>query len=235
MKGSSREEMLGKIRSAVGRELTTAQTPALSEDQRLEHQADVPGPDELVGRFEAELTRIGGRCYHASSVELACGYVERIAVERHAKTIVGWESLINDGFDFRDRFERRGIQFKTAVTAGEVVRDVADADVGVTDVDYALAETGSLVLLTGIGRARSVSLLPSVHVAFVKPSQIIPGFDELFAALVRDHPSDAVSLGSAVTFITGPSRTADIELTLVLGVHGPQELHVVLLDSPSQT
>jgi len=227
--------MLGKIRSAVGRELTAAPKTATPRVRSLEHQVDLLGTDGLVNRFEAELIRIGGRCHHTSSVERACELVEQIAGERQARTVVGWQSLMDDGFDLRDRFERTGIQLRTEVTAGEVVRDVADADIGITGVDYALAETGSLVLLTGVGRARSVSLLPPVHIAFVKTSQIISGFDDLFAALVRDQPSDAVNLGSAVTFITGPSRTADIELTLVVGVHGPQELHVVLLDCSSQT
>ncbi|HYV03597.1 MAG TPA: lactate utilization protein, partial [Blastocatellia bacterium] len=106
------------------------------------------------------------------------------------------------------------------------------ADIGITSVDYALAETGTLVLRSGAGRARSVSLLPPVHIALLKPDQIVPGLDQLFPMLARDQLVGR--LDSALTFITGPSRTADIELTLVVGVHGPQELHVILLDAPAE-
>jgi L-lactate dehydrogenase complex protein LldG len=98
----------------------------------------------------------------------------------------------------------------------------------VSGVDHAIADTGTLVLLARTGQARSVSLLPPVHVAVVRPGQILSSLDDLFPVLRHDGNGE---LASAVTFITGPSRTADIELTLVVGVHGPQELHVVLLDS----
>ena len=95
-------------------------------------------------------------------------------------------------------------------------------------VDYALADTGTLVLLSREGRARSVSLLPSVHIALIRPEQVIEGLDDMFS-LMRDGTDRDKVPSSAVTFITGPSRTADIELTLVVGVHGPQELHAILL------
>jgi L-lactate dehydrogenase complex protein LldG len=109
----------------------------------------------------------------------------------------------------------------------DFVLEAASADIGLTGVDYGLAETGSLVLLARAGQPRSISLLPPVHIALIKPQQIIRGFDELFFELNRDF--EATGLKSAVTFITGPSRTADIELKLVVGVHGPQQLHAVLI------
>jgi L-lactate dehydrogenase complex protein LldG len=72
-------------------------------------------------------------------------------------------------------------------------------------------------------------LLPPLHVALVKPEQIIAGLDDLFPLMRYADEAANRELTSAVTFITGPSRTADIELTLVVGVHGPQELHVIVL------
>jgi len=76
---------------------------------------------------------------------------------------------------------------------------------------------------------RSISLLPPVHVAILRSQQILPGLSELFPLLGREQNGNR-KLSSAITFITGPSRTADIELKLVVGVHGPQELHVLLVD-----
>ncbi len=110
------------------------------------------------------------------------------------------------------------------------------ADVGLTGVDHAIAETGSVVLLPRRGVSRLVSLLPPVHVAVVRRGEVLPGLDELFAlqrldelfALQRlDHIEG--DLGSYLNIITGPSRSADIEYTLVTGVHGPGEVHMVLL------
>jgi L-lactate dehydrogenase complex protein LldG len=108
----------------------------------------------------------------------------------------------------------------------DFIRRAIGADLGISGVDYAVADTGSLVLVTAPGRARSISLLAPIHIAIVKPNQLLASLNELFPVLRRQSRE----LPSAITFITGPSRTADIEMTLVVGVHGPQQLHVVLLD-----
>ena len=94
-------------------------------------------------------------------------------------------------------------------------------------MDYAIAETGSVVLLPRRGVSRLVSLLPPVHVAVVRRGEVLPGLDELFALQRLDHIEG--DLGSYLNIITGPSRSADIEYTLVTGVHGPGEVHMVLL------
>ncbi len=97
-------------------------------------------------------------------------------------------------------------------------------DVGISKVQGAIAETGTLVLDTERERHRLVSLLPPVHIAIVDASQIHLTLGETLLVLRRD--TEEVS--PTITFITGPSRTADIELTLAIGVHGPQELYVIV-------
>jgi L-lactate dehydrogenase complex protein LldG len=99
----------------------------------------------------------------------------------------------------------------------------AQAEVGLTGCDAAIAETGSLVLLSGPGKARAVSLLPPVHLAVVRPADLCFSMGELF----QKHAS-ALAASAACTVVTGPSRTADIELTLTLGVHGPGQVLVVI-------
>ena len=106
----------------------------------------------------------------------------------------------------------------------EVSANVAAADVGLTTADYLVAESGTLVLRAD-GRARSVSLLPPVHVAIVTRDRL---WADLGAALADLRAAGARD--SCVTLVTGPSRTADIEKKLVVGVHGPCALHVVLLE-----
>ena len=93
---------------------------------------------------------------------------------------------------------------------------------GVSTAAYGLVDTGSVVLAASPEEPRSRSLLPDVHVTLLYEDRILPGLDELFAALGDDLPS-------ALAIVTGPSRSADIEQKLAVGVHGPREVHVVLL------
>ena len=99
----------------------------------------------------------------------------------------------------------------------------ASAEIGLTGADAAIAETGSLVLLSGAGKPRAASLLPPTHLAIVRRSDLCASMGEFFAA----H-ADAIARTACCTFVTGPSRTADIELTLTLGVHGPGVVIVVV-------
>jgi L-lactate dehydrogenase complex protein LldG len=100
----------------------------------------------------------------------------------------------------------------------------ASVDVGITSADYALADTGTLVMLAGPREARLVSLLPPAHIAVVPRDRILTGLDELFSILPR--PAEQTS---SMVLITGPSRTADIEQILVRGVHGPGQITVVIV------
>ena len=102
-------------------------------------------------------------------------------------------------------------------------KDLFKYDVGITRAQAGIAETGTLVLDSSVERNRLVSLVPPIHIAILDASQIFQTLGETLAAL---QSGDEVS--PAITFITGPSRTADIELTLAIGVHGPQELYVII-------
>jgi L-lactate dehydrogenase complex protein LldG len=93
---------------------------------------------------------------------------------------------------------------------------------GVSTALYGLADTGSVVLAASPDEPRARSLLPDVHVTLLHEDRILPGLDELFATL-------GTGLPSALAIVTGPSRSADIEQKLAVGVHGPREVHVVLL------
>ncbi len=101
--------------------------------------------------------------------------------------------------------------------------DIFSFDVGITTAQGAIAETGTLVLDSANERHRLVSLVPPVHIAILDASRICETLSEALTLLRRDK-----EISPAVTFITGPSRTADIELTLAIGVHGPQELYVII-------
>ena len=98
-----------------------------------------------------------------------------------------------------------------------------DFDAGVTEVDYAVAETGTLVIRHTPAHGRLISLVPFVHVAIVEPRLFLPDLIDLFEALKKD------GTGSGVTLISGPSKTADIEMNTVTGVHGPNIVKAFVL------
>ncbi len=136
-----------------------------------------------------------------------------------------------------DRFAEAGIAL-TPVSVGREsssaeadrarLRSVMElADIGITGVDYAIAETGTCVIIARPGASRLASLLPPVHVALVELGQVLPSLDELFTLRRDDFRNGEV--GSYMNLITGPSRSADIEYKLVTGVHGPGEVHLVLV------
>jgi len=100
--------------------------------------------------------------------------------------------------------------------------DIFHFDVGISTVQAAIAETGTLVLDSACERHRLVSLVPPVHIAIVNASAIVETLGDALTLLQKKE------ISPAITFITGPSRTADIELTLAIGVHGPQELYVIV-------
>jgi L-lactate utilization protein LutC len=112
------------------------------------------------------------------------------------------------------------------------LRDViASADLGVTGADLAVAETGTLVLVSAAGRPRSTSLLPPCHVAIFDREVLLESLEQVGLALEAWHEgTPPAERGAVINFITGPSRTADIELTLTRGVHGPKEIHAIFVD-----
>lgn len=235
---SAREEILGDIRRALETEVSSPPLPAeaVAAQQRQLDQSVFAikkdceqRRDDLIKQFATELLAVGGRFYAAPTGEAAFQYVEQLASDRRAKTIIGWDTQLIDGIDLPKRLGEAGISFLTERTDNKFILTAVDADIGVSAIEYALADTGTLVLFARKGQARSVSLLPPIHIAIVKPDQVIPGLSDLFPLLRGETEEGGGFLTSAITFITGPSRTADIELTLVVGVHGPQELHVVLV------
>ncbi len=107
-----------------------------------------------------------------------------------------------------------------------------DADMGITGANAAIAETGSLMIVTNEGNANLVHTLPPIHVAVLGIEKIVPTLDDATAMLrVLSRSGTGQRATTYVTYITGPSRTADIELSLTIGVHGPKEVHIILLDN----
>ena len=175
----------------------------------------LPPPTDLVGRFTERLERVKGVVHRATANDVAD--VVRKILEGVAARRVAW----TDAPDVQPARGALAAEF-IAVDVGD--RDaLLEADAGVTSAQWAVAETGSLILDASAERHRLASLLPGIHVAIVPVSRMLATMGE---ALAKAH---AAGPSPCMTIVTGPSRTADIELTLVVGVHGPRELHVVLV------
>ncbi|HEY3241849.1 MAG TPA: lactate utilization protein, partial [Phycisphaerae bacterium] len=124
--------------------------------------------------------------------------------------------------DLMQRLQRDGIDM-IAWHSAPGFESYYRADAGLTRVDAALAESGTLVCSTGAGRGRGLSLVPPTHIAIVHCSDIVPDMLDYWPRI------DPQALPSSIVFIAGPSKTADIEGILITGVHGPREVHVVLV------
>jgi L-lactate dehydrogenase complex protein LldG len=233
---TARNEILAKIKSALGNRQTAhhgvkpppAPDQAEPSPQQIRLLAESQRP-ELIKQFASALCGVGGRFSVAANAQMVCDQIAGIADGVKAKKVAGWHSPWLQQLGLASCLAEMEIELITDAECADkaaFIREAAEAAIGITPVDYALADSGTLCLLAGKNQPRTASLLPPVHIAVLQPDKIVRGLDDLFALLQADHHE----LSSAVTLITGPSRTADIELTLVVGVHGPQQLHVILAD-----
>lgn len=205
---SAREHILQRLRSARA----TARLPRLDDLPPLEFASATL--DECISRFTLEATALGITCHLEATAEAVR---QRLTELVDGTRVVSWdpEHLPYDA--------GRALVALPRWTTGTNREDLAQADVGVTGCDAAIAETASLVMFSAPGRPRSVSLLPPTHIAIVERRQLCMSMAEVFA---RD--AARVRQSAACTIITGPSRTADIELTLTLGIHGPGRVVVIV-------
>ena len=112
--------------------------------------------------------------------------------------------------------------------------EVAGAFVGITAADYCVAETATLTMKNISGHPRIVSLLPVIHVGVVTLDQLVENRSELYFRLQWDPEEAAAGIGNGMTFISGPSKTGDIELVMVHGAHGPRELHLYVVTGDAE-
>lgn len=170
--------------------------------------------DLFVQKFE----NLGGKVFRVRDTS---GVVPAIA------PLVAQKSAVASNAPFLRKCGVTGLaQVHTGFSEREQMKEAcAGADIGITSADYALAATGSFVMLASANEARLVSLLPPCHIAIFPRSRILANLDELLSVLPR--PADQTS---SMVLITGPSRTADIEQILVRGVHGPGEIYAVIVD-----
>jgi L-lactate dehydrogenase complex protein LldG len=228
------EAMLKRIRAS----LETAVLPSASHDPPLRPPSLVNGagtladPESMREAFIREARSLSAQLYapdrQAEAIDIMLRIVRSHETqaalawdEEHLPVPRVWETLTSHGVQILDA--TLPAQGDLAPRAARLA-ELDQAIVGITGALAGLADTGSLALQCGPGMGRLASLLPPVHIALLPVDRLYPDV----AAFLATHPG-AVRQASNLVFITGPSRTADIEQTLTLGVHGPRELHVVLI------
>jgi len=185
-------------------------------------------PEDLVGEFVTRLTAVGGQAHFVPDDVQARLKLRDILGRRLIKQAAVTDHPILHEMALEQLLLRLGIELVWP-EAGEGptwLTAVADAELGLTGAEYAVAASGSLVMVAAPHHPRAFSLLPPLHIALVKTSQILPDLAALSRQLRADYPE---TLPSSIALISGPSRTADIEQTLTIGVHGPGELHVLIM------
>lgn len=237
MNSNSREEILKRIRGglhrlAIVRGKDENISPSLSSyketQQKLEklRKETIERKSFLVDTFVNEITKVSGKAFILKSEDEIKDYVIRLVEEHSAKSLAIWESDFLKQINLREFLEIKGLKFASLNSKEEM----AKADIGITEADFGIADTGTIVLTANEKQPRSVSLIPPVHIAIIKSDVIVENLTDLFVLLTNtiSQSGSLTNLTSCITFITGPSRTGDIELNIILGVHGPKELFILI-------
>ncbi len=228
---AGREEILERVRKALGK-----------SRQELARSVEFPtlgpvmppiNPDDLVPKFELEFRNVAGSPHRVANRQELDGLFRAIVKDSPPVVlsrnpmlaqlglesmfrawgleVATWPSLEPSGADEGDGFRRRSFQ----------------AEFGITGVDFALAETGSLIVSSRTEGSQLASLAPPVHIALYRRSQVVGSLEEVLKRTSLAHLDDP---GRSIVFITGTSRTADIEQILIRGVHGPREVRAILVE-----
>lgn len=221
-----REQMLSQIASALGRERGAACSPV---PPPFQFAGSTFSEDELMERFKTEANKVGAHVTEVNCEDDITNYILDL-LDSAPGDAVCLSDVVEKRFShLSTRLLANGARVVAPLAPGSSLDDyrhsLLDVTIGVTTADYAIAETGTLVLKSEGECHRLSSLLPPVHICLLSATQLIGRFSDLLR-IVTDGGSTLSA--SALTCISGPSRTADIEHTVTLGVHGPREVHVLL-------
>ena len=249
---TNRRGFLASVRASLGR--SSDEMPVLSSTdigvsasigerrQRAEQVRAVMAEraGDLLEELESSAAEAGWRVHRVAEDAEIADTITRICIDVKARMVLkSGEQMIAALKGLDESLESAGIEIETAVqprtddtetaarNEAEHRTKLFEADVGITGSDYAIAETGTVVVHPRSGLSRLVSLAPPRHIAVVRRGTILPSLDELFLLESEAHGNG--TLASSMNLITGPSRTGDIEGVIVEGIHGPIEVHMVLV------
>ncbi len=237
---ASRAEILRNIRLALAK-------PALAQhDGRHETKGDIEklfrsasAKDHLVEKFQAEFELVSGEFIRSSSDEDAVRSLRELIQSAGVRTVAISDHQICERLQLKEalqtalpeiQFFKESINSESSYERRHLKSTLSHFQLSVTGAEFLIAESGTFVVITGPQASRQISLLPEIHVVLATPNQVHPNLAEVFQVIQKERRTDS---GSAITLITGPSRTADIEKVLIKGVHGPTRIVTIMLDAQS--
>ena len=256
--GNSRQEaFIGKIRSALGRsanyqpeeeDLCTSRFTDETRDilDRIKNRNDAER-QQLLDRFIEMAAPINLNVFVLKDEDSVAAAIAELVRSKDPewsdqKSIVTWQHPLIERLNLSEALADQNVAVLVAEFGNsesdeismenerqQLRQYVIDSYIGITSADYCMADTASLVMRTRPGQGRSVSLVPSIHIGVVYIDQIIWDLKELYALLSFDPEAKAEGLTNCMTFISGPSKTADVEATMVHGAHGPREVYVYVI------
>ncbi len=231
---NSRDRILSQIRTSLQVNKTLLETQAMQYLPPHPRGPFLPTEKDVIEQFQAELSSLHAHVHLCDGPAAAGEQVQRLLRTAEAHRVLTWAPEELPLPDFAALLDAEGIvhvmpTIRSSGDRARVLQELDDIPVCISGVDAAIAESGTMVVVSRPGRPRLASLLPPIHIALLPADRIVRTLPQAFdllherfgEGLFRDH--------SNVVFITGPSRTADIELSLTLGVHGPKEVHAVVI------
>jgi L-lactate dehydrogenase complex protein LldG len=207
---TSREKILKKVRDALI-EKTEAPYPIIDQESSVYKELTEP----LDVTFAEELVRIAGKFVYCESEDEFIGILESFILEKD------WGVLFCRDPQLHRMLKAGGIPFEAHSEA------LLEARIGITRCEYLIARLGTVMVSSRLSPGRKITVYPEIHVVVGYTSQLVPDLKQALAGIKQKYRDNYPSM---ISLISGPSRTADIEKTLVMGAHGPKELYVFLID-----
>lgn len=210
---TSKEKVLKKIRDALI-EKTEAPFPILDPDTPV----FTPLEEPLEINFAEELLKVSGKFVYCESEDEFLSVLQSFILEKD------WPVLFCYDDKIQKMLRQGGIPFESDPERFNEMK------LGITRCEYLISRLGTVMVSSKTSPGRKIGVFPEIHLVLATTNQLVPDLKDAFANIRKKYGQDFPSM---VSLITGPSRTADIEKTLVMGAHGPKELYVFLLEESS--
>lgn len=207
---TSREKVLKKIRGAL---LAKNENPYPSLDSESSVYQDFTDSVDIT--FAREFSKVSGKFVYCESVADVISNLASLMEDKQ------WEEIYCVDPEIQKMLENSGIKIESDPDLFNSMRP------GITQCEFLVARFGSIMVSSRQASGRRMNVFPESHIVIARTSQIVPEIKDAISAISKKYDG---SLPSMISFITGPSRTADIEKTLVMGAHGPKELYLFLID-----
>ncbi len=230
---ATKKEFITDITNKLGRPLPEKIEPPDFRDHPADGLYDNFSQQDFIDQFIRELEALSANIIRVASINDLPDAIHTFLKESDIKDVVVWNDDTEQGAAIHkacdayagQKKDARVIVWKDEDNRDELISTVEQADAGVVYAEYGISETGTVVLYNKAGKGRSVSLLPNNIGIVLNTKKIVPRITQVFEQL-REPAIDH----SCINFISGPSRSADIEMSLSIGVHGPGEITVFLVD-----